>query len=844
MPPLYLEGVHLVCLCGPNGHGKSALLDAITWAVWGKARGGEIRSQEELIHQGQQDMMVELEFKSKGTTYRITRRHARSRSGAGHTSLELQIASPDGFQPITGNTIRETEWKIQENLGMDYDTFINSMFLLQGRADEFTAKTPSQRKQVLAKVLRLASFDKLEDKAKGRARELEGLERNIMGRLEGTAADMDRKTEYQATLSNVIETLAQADHDLYTHTNDDDGLRNQIESLSQRQLKVTELEARAVQIKEEVENLHSRISRLVNRINEYEMLILQKTDVIANTKLLEDLQHQEEKLSQAQARIAHIQQIKLPMEKTLAEARERLVSQISHLYQSIERELQPKVASVATLDVELIALDTHLGILEQEEVELEELRGQLDTFSEQIQSLKSQTTLIESEGRDLRASLDLLQHKGESAQCPVCGQALGQADHHRLLDLYENQRKEKLQSFRDNETDLTRLQEQRQPLENEIHSKDNRLRLDLREGHSQKARLEQKLEIGRKAMTELEWTNSDLIITEELLNNEEYAQSEREQLKLLHQETERLSYDVDYHNDIRSRIAELHRYLNLAPKVLQAEVELPKDRQELLVDQKLAKVKQDEISQILADLVLTKQDLMILSALKDDLQRSQGVGQGLQYRRDQLLSQKGDLEGKLERIRALTEEAASQEKELKRLREEHGLFSELALALGKGGVQALLIETAIPLLENEANELLSRMTDSRMSIKLETQRERTASSGAPEETLEIKVADELGTRSYETFSGGEAFRINFSLRIALSKLMARRSGAPLSTLFIDEGFGTQDTQGREKILDVIRAIEKDFEKIFVITHLEEVKEAFPVRIEIQKTESGSTFWLS
>ena len=106
------------------------------------------------------------------------------------------------------------------------------------------------------------------------------------------------------------------------------------------------------------------------------------------------------------------------------------------------------------------------------------------------------------------------------------------------------------------------------------------------------------------------------------------------------------------------------------------------------------------------------------------------------------------------------------------------------------------------------------------------------------------IADELGTRNYEMFSGGERFRVDFALRIALSKLLAWRAGAPLPTLFIDEGFGTQDAEGRDKILDVIKAIEDRFERILVITHMDEVKEAFPVRIEVSRTSAGSTFSLS
>ena len=136
------------------------------------------------------------------------------------------------------------------------------------------------------------------------------------------------------------------------------------------------------------------------------------------------------------------------------------------------------------------------------------------------------------------------------------------------------------------------------------------------------------------------------------------------------------------------------------------------------------------------------------------------------------------------------------------------------------------------------------MTDNRMNLNLETQRERRSGKGDPVETLEIKISDEMGPRSYEMFSGGEAFRINLALRIALSKVLAHRRGAPLPTLFIDEGFGTQDAAGRERILDVIGAIEGDFEKIIVITHLDDLKEAFQTRIEVQKEGASSTFWIN
>jgi exonuclease SbcC len=154
----------------------------------------------------------------------------------------------------------------------------------------------------------------------------------------------------------------------------------------------------------------------------------------------------------------------------------------------------------------------------------------------------------------------------------------------------------------------------------------------------------------------------------------------------------------------------------------------------------------------------------------------------------------------------------------------------------------MIIEAAIPEIEYEANELLARMTDGRMHVRFETQRETL--KGDTVETLDINIADELGTRPYELFSGGEAFRVNFAIRIALSKLLARRAGAQLQMLVIDEGFGTQDAEGRERLVEAINSIQDEFARILVITHIEELKDAFPVRIEVTKTAEGSQIRLN
>jgi len=128
-----------------------------------------------------------------------------------------------------------------------------------------------------------------------------------------------------------------------------------------------------------------------------------------------------------------------------------------------------------------------------------------------------------------------------------------------------------------------------------------------------------------------------------------------------------------------------------------------------------------------------------------------------------------------------------------------------------------------------------------MHIRFDTQREKV--TGGVMETLDIKIADELGTRDYNTFSGGETFRVNFAIRLALSRLLARRAGTQLRSLIIDEGFGTQDEAGRSRLIEAINAIQDEFDLILVITHIEELKDAFPARIEVTKTRDGSVIEL-
>ncbi|MBN1964117.1 MAG: SMC family ATPase, partial [Anaerolineae bacterium] len=171
--PVIFEGIHLASLTGPNGAGKSSLLDAITWALWGKARA---RIDDDLIHQGQTDMLVQLDFLHGDTRFRVVRKRQKGKTArTGRSTLDLFVWDEDAqqFQPLTAPSIKETEKKIETLLHLSYDTFVNSAFLQQGRADAFTVKTPAQRKETLSEILGLAQWRAYEDRAKEILRQID-----------------------------------------------------------------------------------------------------------------------------------------------------------------------------------------------------------------------------------------------------------------------------------------------------------------------------------------------------------------------------------------------------------------------------------------------------------------------------------------------------------------------------------------------------------------------------------------------------------------------------------------------------------------------------------------------
>src|SRR5437016_6181678 len=109
-PVLDFSGIQLACLAGENGAGKSALLAAMTWALWGRAR--DRVSDDELITQGATEMEVDFEFALGTSRYRVLRK--RSKKSGSRPMLNFEVFNNGSWKVLNGHTIAETERKIVE----------------------------------------------------------------------------------------------------------------------------------------------------------------------------------------------------------------------------------------------------------------------------------------------------------------------------------------------------------------------------------------------------------------------------------------------------------------------------------------------------------------------------------------------------------------------------------------------------------------------------------------------------------------------------------------------------------------------------------------------------------
>ncbi len=826
--PLSFKDIDLACLSGPNGAGKSSLLDAMTWVLWGQARAGA----DELIHMGQDEMLVSFDFRQDQTTYRVVRKRNKKR---GQTSLDLLRRDEENQRWIPeASGVRDAQERITTILRLDYDTFVHSAFLQQGKADSFTVKTPAERKRILADILGLSRWDRYEDQTKEKLKVIDEELSVINGRIIEIEQEESKEPALRLELAAAMK---QSDEARQAREAAEEHYREVSEAptkMQHAQAQLVAAQRRVNQYQQDSALIHADLDQQQRRLANYQQIIENRPTIEEGFNQLEAARQIDYDLGDKLVRRAESEQRLHDLERQLDAARAELEAQAGIHLGRIQEAEQTADLNDSVMQ-EVAEVEAELDRLDKQNAEREVIRDAQKALSEEAVALRTRNEALRLEMNDIKGRIDLLESNGD-AICPICRQPLDTPHRAEVLQQYQAEGKTRGDTFRAGQTRLKAIDNLL--AEHEVSLRE--IDADLVNYDALKAReggLRERLAVIQEAVQRLNTERLAWEDVQQMLATENYSAELRGQITRLRAAIDELGYDRDAHSEAREALTSLRAFemqkreldtaLHALPDV-EAAVQNLQERGERCAAQLAESQTETETFQ---------KDIEVLTAIVQEAQRRQAEVTRLRVVERSATEKLIGVQQELGAIDAARRRKQELQGRRDQLCADQAIYQQLKEAFGKNGVPAMIIEAAIPELEDATNKLLVRMTDGRMHVRFDTQREKK--TGGVAETLDILISDELGTRSYDMFSGGERFRVNFALRIALSQFLAHRAGARLQTLVIDEGFGSQDDVGRERLVEAINAIRHDFDMILIVTHIDELRDHFPVRIEVSKTATGS-----
>ncbi|MBE9473738.1 MAG: SMC family ATPase [Chloroflexi bacterium] len=841
---LDFTGFDLACIAGSNGAGKSSLLDAITWSLFGQAR----KRDDSLINSKEDIAEVSLIFSYEGNLYRVLRIKPRNKT----TRLEFHILqdAPDDitknldlesgtWKPLTERTLRDTEARIQETLRLDYETFVNASFFLQGKADQFTQQRPGDRKRILASILGLEIWETYRQQAAERRRAIENDIHALEGRMQEITSELAEETSRTARLQELERELAELSQSRAIQEDTLENMRQIAATLAEQERLVGVL---ARQRDEAIRNLEELKNRLAARQEERQSFntLLSRSAEIESVytkwnEARESLEHWEEVAARFREEEKRRQG---PLDEINA-ARASLLQERQGL-ESQQTEIQTTLTETPQIEKDLSTAKGSTKDAEHRLARRKQLQEELQSALGHQADARAENPRLKAEMDELKGRIDQLS-AAEGASCPLCGQPLSQTERQSLIDRLQAEGEEMGDKYRANQELVQQTGQQVRDLEDQIKSLST-VEGEIRHQEKTIAQLSSRLELLNTQVNQWQSKSAPrLADINASLEGDTFAPEARERLALVNEQLKTIGYDAAAHDSIRKaesegRVSEAEiRALEKARSAIAplereiADLETQAANQEIEVARK-----QEEHAAAAEALEISRQQV-------PDQDAAEGVLLNLQERENRLRMEVGAAKQKVLILDDLKSRYAVLEVERSEQADQVAQHKQLERAFGKDGVPALLIEQALPQIESKANEILDRLTMGDMSVRFVTQAAyKDKHRDDLRETLEIQISDSAGVRDYEMFSGGEAFRVNFAIRLALSEILSQRAGARLQTLVIDEGFGSQDALGRQRLVEAINLVRQDFAKILVITHIDELKESFPNRIEVEKTTRGST----
>jgi DNA repair protein SbcC/Rad50 len=887
--------LELFAILGQTGAGKSSLLDAMTFALYGVTPRLGRNDVTALIAQGATGLMVSLEFEVGTQTFRAS----RIKSGAAkETQVRFERLEASGWvTAVEGVKIKDTSAAIEAVVGLDFKGFTRAILLPQGEFDRFLRGNASERRELLKGLTNLDQLEKMREMASERAKGFKAKSDAIKTLLEGeyavaTAEALELIESELLTLEADLKSAQVSLESNRTQLEEAREVTRIVQELERARTNLRALTAQAGDLEANRERAGAarRAANVLPRLEAFERseraLKLAESDLekrIAARDLVQKNFDRAEELHDAAREAAEaIPKLEVRL-NSLIEARERL-KRLRALGGRLENAEEGFVWNEDRFS-RLEGLRAQVPVLARFDADLNDLEREEKTSSERIRNLETdadkltlQLEACKNEGIEAGKTANASKLARAAAEkdnrvaaalagvqvgdpCPICGTTLK-----KLPDLEQNnlaemvlaqeQAEANLRELRDEyarikaelaatNTNLNRSRqeherfaEKRTRLEHDrvnvlevfaaelgatenVEAKLKQARGDLlaglafevsnltggldpeeaaREAQSEKKNLQTKLESARE-----NWTNAKASLTQskDALETAGETKTNRElESKERGNELEQALTTNNFANPNEARQASLN------------ETEIERLEQSGLEHAK----KTGELQARITNLLENQRGRTIEADQLENLE--QHVRELERQIRDGNANQ-GRLEQQRREISTRKKRANELQRDKGKLDKQYDTYAALTLELRSDNFQEYMLAQLQHDLLARASTMMREITRERFTLQL-----------IDGEYAVLDNWNALEPRSVRTLSGGESFIASLSLALALSDELA--GSKALGALFLDEGFGTLDSEALDAVAGVLETIQTQGRMVGIITHVQALAERLPNRLIVEK----------